>query len=147
MKLNTITTLFVGLLLLGFPLSSQAGPAPDADGDGIPDVVDNCTLVAQGSAGVCSSTTCPGTCDNDQDGYGNACDTDLDNDFFTLGATDYDLIFFPEIQNFTPNGLGDHNCDGFTLTDDYDNVFFPAIQVFAQPGPSGLSCAGTTPCP
>ena len=42
---------------------------PDTDGDNAPDGSDNCRL-----------TSNPGQLDADQDGYGNACDCDLDND-------------------------------------------------------------------
>ncbi|MEO8224209.1 MAG: thrombospondin type 3 repeat-containing protein, partial [Gammaproteobacteria bacterium] len=44
----------------------------DTDGDGVADVLDNCTLVAN-----------PTQCDSDGDGYGNACDGDLNNNSFT----------------------------------------------------------------
>ena len=43
-------------------------PCTDADGDGIPDAGDNCTEVAN-----------PTQCDTNDDGYGNACDADIDN--------------------------------------------------------------------
>ncbi|MEO0421844.1 MAG: VWA domain-containing protein [Pseudomonadota bacterium] len=41
---------------------------PDADGDGVPDVHDNCTLVAN-----------PHQRDSNADGFGNYCDADLDD--------------------------------------------------------------------
>ena len=41
---------------------------PDTDGDGAPDTLDNCTLVAN-----------PAQLDGDADGYGNLCDADIDN--------------------------------------------------------------------
>ncbi len=41
----------------------------DTDGDQVPDSVDNCVRVAN-----------PGQADFDQDGFGDACDADLDND-------------------------------------------------------------------
>jgi hypothetical protein len=40
----------------------------DANGDDIPDVLDNCTLVSN-----------PSQCDTNGDGFGNHCDADLDN--------------------------------------------------------------------
>jgi hypothetical protein len=44
-------------------------PAPDTDGDGIPDDTDNCRLQPN-----------PDQTDTDGDGAGDACDTDDDND-------------------------------------------------------------------
>jgi hypothetical protein len=51
--------------------------APDADGDGAPDAADNCTLVANGPAIPDAGGN--SQLDADGDGYGNACDADLDN--------------------------------------------------------------------
>jgi hypothetical protein len=53
----------------GFWHATLGLPSPDTDGDGIPDSLDNCYL-----------TINPGQQDTDGDGYGNACDADLDND-------------------------------------------------------------------
>ena len=67
------STLRVGLcaLVIGLPMLAFAGPAVDGDGDGIPDVIDNCSTVANaGAAG----------CDDDKDGYGNACAGDFNNE-------------------------------------------------------------------
>jgi len=50
-------------------LASIVVPAPDTDGDGVPDDQDNCTLVAN-----------PDQRDTNSDGYGNLCDPDLNND-------------------------------------------------------------------
>jgi hypothetical protein len=44
-------------------------PAQDSDGDGIPDLLDNCINVAN-----------PSQLDSDSDGYGNICDPDFNND-------------------------------------------------------------------
>ena len=54
--------------------------ADDQDGDGIADTMDNCTL-----------TPNPGQRDTDRDGYGNACDADLNNDG-VVDLTDFDLF-------------------------------------------------------
>ena len=52
----------------------------DTDGDGVPDNLDNCINVAN-----------PSQLDADGDGYGNACDADLDNNG-TVSATDFALM-------------------------------------------------------
>ena len=51
-----------------------AAPVVDTDGDGVPDAADNCTLVAN-----------PAQTDSNGDGFGNRCDTDLNNDNITNG--------------------------------------------------------------
>jgi len=54
----------------GFWHAATRLPAPDTDGDGVPDNIDNCRLTANS-----------GQQDTDNDGYGNMCDADLDNDY------------------------------------------------------------------
>lgn len=94
---------------------------PDTDGDGVIDMLDNCTNVQN-----------PAQTDTNGDNYGNACDPDLDNNgivntsdlgifraaFFSQGVTDTDF-----------------NADGVTNTVDLGVMkdFF-----FSVPGPSGL---------
>jgi len=76
--------------------------SPDTDGDGVPDETDNCTLLAN-----------PGQCDSDEDGFGNRCDADLNNN----GATNaQDTTLFrqqlgqPSVgPTFNPADL---NCNG-----------------------------------
>src|SRR3989442_11244743 len=67
MKVGVLATMILGALI-GYPIASLAGLAPDADGDGIPDVLDKC---------VNDSRNASLTCDRDQDGYGNVCDGDF----------------------------------------------------------------------
>jgi len=64
----------------------------DSDGDGMPDLIDNCPDVAN-----------PTTFDADGDGIGNACDADYDNDGFVAG-TDFGIF----LQAFNST-LGDPN--------------------------------------
>lgn len=98
---------------------------PDADGDGIPDARDNCTLVANSDQ-----------CDSDGDGFGNRCDADLNNSG-TVTTRDYGLfreqMGAPSVAPaFNPADL---NCDGAVNTQDY-GIF--RAQIGLPPGPSGL---------
>lgn len=68
-------------VLYGRPLHSACvdvpgPPAPDADTDGVPDPCDNCAGVANGPAVPDAGGDVQR--DADQDGFGNACDPDLD---------------------------------------------------------------------
>ena len=94
------TTIFA--LMIGFPLASMAGLAPDDDGDGIENVNDNCTQVPN-----------PTQCDHDNDGYGNHCDGDFNNDA-NMTPADFSGFFLPNFQaNNDPTPVGtDMNCDG-----------------------------------
>ena len=105
------------------------GYGADSDCDTVIDALDNCLSKANAGALFC---------DSDNDGYGNACDTDY-NQTFTTNVIDFGIFK----QNFGQPGETDHNCNGTTNLLDFG--------VFKQnyglpPGPSGLSCAGTTPC-
>jgi hypothetical protein len=76
-----------GVLALGLSVSGLAGVLCDCgDGDGVLDEADNCLLVPNGpdlQTGFCNTQL-----DGDMDGYGNPCDTDVNND----GATALDDV-------------------------------------------------------
>lgn len=110
-------------LLLAAPAWAQ-----DSDGDGVDDVHDNCTAVAN-----------PGQIDSNYDGYGNACDADIWNDG-TVDDVDFE-IFSKYYGTTYPHA--DLNGDGAVGGSDY---LVLASQYGGPPGPSGLSCAGTIPC-
>jgi hypothetical protein len=82
-------------------------PAPDADGDGIPDADDNCPHVSN-----------PGQLDTDGDGLGNACDPDDDNDGAADGSDNCALVANPDQTDTDRDGLG-NACDP---DDDNDGV-------------------------
>ena len=118
-----------------------AGPIID-DGDTVPDSVDNCLNVANGRPGEPPGALVA-QCDTDQDGYGNACDPDINNDGI-VGGPDYGPITASFGDPGHPTNPADVNCDGVVGGPDYG----PVTQKFGgAPGPSGLSCAGTIPCP
>ena len=94
--------------------------ADDSDGDGIPDDLDNCIEVAN-----------PDQRDSDGDGYGNACDGDLDNNGF-VNFTDL-AIFRSRFGSSDP----DADLDGSGSVNFADLARFR--ELFGRPpGPSGL---------
>jgi hypothetical protein len=122
MKYNLIALACALLLAAGLSLTVTAGPLPDTDGDTVPDVHDNC---------VTNSNTSQG--DIDQDGYGQQCDCDYNQN----GKCDViDFVTFP--AGFGAAGEPDMNCNG--KVDVLDFVTFQAK--FGQPpGVSGQTCA------
>ncbi|MFK8031036.1 MAG: hypothetical protein AB8G18_12445 [Gammaproteobacteria bacterium] len=94
----------------------------DTDGDGVSDVADNCTAVAN------SSQT-----DTDADGIGNSCDPDFNND---CAVNFIDYVELTEAFLSTASPLYDLNSDGV--------VNFIDVSIFQSffllpPGPSGLA--------
>jgi hypothetical protein len=140
MKYNLIALACALLLAAGLSLTVTAGPLPDADSDTVADVHDNC-----------SQKSNTNQADEDQDGYGQVCDGDFNqdgkvqlNDFITFKAA------------YEPNPYQaecDHNCDGKVQLNDF--ITFKALYEPVPLGPSGQSCAaladgscpGNPPCP
>lgn len=95
----------------------------DLDGDGVADDVDNCTLAGN-----------PDQLDSNGDGFGNACDADLDNDcsvnFIDLGLMK--AVFFT--ADFDADLDGDGNVNFIDLGIMKEGFFQP-------PGPSGVTNA------
>jgi hypothetical protein len=104
----------------------------EPDGDGVPLLADNCNEDAN-----------PGmqSCDADQDGYGNACDCDLDNNW-VCNTNDIPLMKAALVNN---DPVGDIDCSGATDTGDI-NPFKALLTDPHRPGPSGLACVETIPC-
>ncbi|MEO7387424.1 MAG: thrombospondin type 3 repeat-containing protein, partial [Gammaproteobacteria bacterium] len=98
--------------------------ASDTDGDGVPDPIDNCTLVKN-----------PSQCDSDNDGFGNHCDGDLNNNNFT-NAQDTTLFRAQLGQPSVGPGFNqaDVNCNGFV--NGQDTTLFRQL-LGSPPGPAG----------
>jgi hypothetical protein len=79
--------------------------APDADGDTISDDIDNC-----------SQTPNVDQRDIDEDGYGNACDCDLNNDDI-VNLSDY--LLFSQEWGQTGSNYADFNADELVNLADY----------------------------
>lgn len=135
------------LVALAFSPDGDAGVVCETDNDGAGDCTtgDNCAFVPNGPlAQAPGSPQCDAQEDGDLDGYGNPCDTDVNNDGAT-GLDDVGLVFAKSVAVST-DPVFDFNCDGATGLDDLGRAFADSIGV-AQPGPSLYSCAGSIPCP
>ena len=110
--MNIKLIFFVSLFAIGFAMSATAGSIADADGDDIPDVFDNCSVVANGAA---PGGTCSNQIDTDSDGFGDICDADFDNDNVVAGS-DFGIL----ITAFgTSDALTDLDCDGVVAGSDF----------------------------
>jgi hypothetical protein len=99
---------------------------PDTDGDGIPDSLDNCTLVPN-----------PSQLDADGDGYGNACDADLNNSG-TVTAADFAILrsVLGQLATASPTAAAaDLNGSGAVTAADFAIL---RSYLGKPPGPSGL---------
>jgi hypothetical protein len=106
----------------------------DVDSDGITDSADNCLLVPNGPLN--SDTGDNPQQDSDQDGYGNACDADLNNDCYVNAQ---DLSLFAQVFE-SSNSEADLNADGYVNSLDLGLL----RSLYEQaPGPSGI----TSDCP
>ncbi len=73
----------------------------DIDGDGIPNAIDNCTLVPNGPGDT--ATKGPSQNDTNSDGFGNVCDADLDDSGFVNFG---DLAAFKALFGKVPGPSG-----------------------------------------
>lgn len=126
-EFETFTRNGDGFTNSAFAIGSQSTAAcsgTDTDNDGVFDDVDNCTAIAN-----------PAQVDSNGDGYGNACDADLNNDC-TINAVD--LGIFRSVF-FTSDADADLNGDGTVNAVDLGIL---RTQFFSPPGPSA---AGACP--
>ncbi|HYP39114.1 MAG TPA: thrombospondin type 3 repeat-containing protein [Chloroflexia bacterium] len=102
---------------------------PDSDGDGVADIADNCPTVANADQA-----------DADNDGIGNACDSDDDNDGVADGSDNCPLNANSDQADTDNDGLGDA-CDS---DDDNDGVAdgLDNCPLTANPGQADLDGDG-----
>lgn len=106
-----------------YPIIDLTVPQPsDQDQDGILDSVDNCVLTANATQ-----------LDTDGDGFGNACDADLDNSCLVECA---DVAVYENLFLQTGESIADFNGDG--IVNHLDTAVFRS-KFFNPPGPSGSS--------
>jgi hypothetical protein len=137
MRISRISTLGVGLFIFALALGATAGVNGDGDNDTVPDATDNCLVAPNGPRHAPNNQ-----CDTDQDGYGNACDADVNNDF-AVGIPDFGT-WTAQFGLMGADLVADTNCDGGVGIPDFGTF---TVDFGSSVGPSGLSCAGTTPCP
>ncbi|MEM7081919.1 MAG: PKD domain-containing protein [Pseudomonadota bacterium] len=116
------------VVVTAHPVPAQAGPAlrggADVDGDGVPDDVDNC-----------AETPNPSQLDTNGDGFGNACDADIDNDGFITNFGD--LVLWAAAFNSSPgqpNWNPDADFNGDNSVNFIDLFIFQGFFLTA-PGP------------
>ena len=116
---------FAFLFVVG---TSGAGPDADTDGDGVQDNIDNCTLIANASQ-----------TDTDNDGYGNRCDADFNNDG-AIGIPDFgQLVASFGSAEGAPAYNANVDCDDNGVIGISD--FGCLVAVFGGgPGPEGRGC-------
>jgi hypothetical protein len=100
----------------GFGCDASAGA--DEDEDGISDVDDNCLFVPN-----------PDQRDTDGDGFGNICDTDLNDD----GVTNFLDLGLLRTVFFTPDANADFNGDGVV---NFLDLGLFRVRFFQAPGPA-----------
>ncbi|MCQ8104277.1 thrombospondin type 3 repeat-containing protein [Methylomonas sp. SURF-2] len=103
--------------------ASVAAPALDSDGDGVPDHLDNCTLIANANQR-----------DTDGDGYGNICDADF-NQNKVVDPTDLSRQK-ALLGKVSPNGHEDLNGNGIV---DPTDLSIAKGYLGKVSGPSGMA--------
>jgi len=110
---------------------------PDRDGDGVPDVADNC--IDEPNGPLLPDAGGNVQLDADRDGYGNACDADFNED----GIVNFVDLARMKSAFLSGNPVADLNGDRAV---NFGDLAIMKRFFFQKPGPSGLACAGTVPC-
>jgi hypothetical protein len=108
--------------------------ALDQDGDGVVDLVD-----------TCSANPTPNQNDANLDGFGDACDSDYD-DNGVVGLSDFNRMrpaFGSRCGDDDYDAVLDSNGDCVIGIPDFNSL---RSGFGKPPGPSGLPCAGEPPC-
>jgi YD repeat-containing protein len=100
--------------------TGQTVTPKDTDGDGVPDQTDNCTLVSNANQR-----------DTDQDGFGNICDPDF-NQNKIVDPADFSSLKL-KLGKVSPN----HDLNGNGIVDPAD-VSILKTYLGKSPGPAGL---------
>ena len=116
--------------------ASGSSKCDDLDLDGVCDAFDNCLEVEN-----------PSQVDSDQDGYGNFCDPDLNNDGI-VGMPDFNALrqVYGEACTLGSGYWQDADFNSDCLIGESDFGIYRSY-VGGPPGPSGYACAGMVPCP
>ena len=125
MKTQAFGAVLRGTLLMAVGAFGLTAQAVDTDGDGVDDTVDNCSAVVNVSQ-----------IDSNGDGFGNACDADLNNDL-VINAVDLGLL---RLVFFTADADADFNGDGVVNVTDLGLL---RLAFFGAPGP-GATGSPTT---
>jgi hypothetical protein len=114
------------LACVGATFPGIAALPADTDNDGIPDATDNCTMVFN-----------PTQLDADNDGNGNICDADLDNNGL-VGSWDYAIMrsMLYRFAGYSATAAS-ADLDGNGIVNN-DDVLHLRIMIDSPPGPSGL---------
>ena len=128
MKIKFLAIASAVLLAIGFSLAAGAGTIADGDSDLVPNVYDNCSERANGPASASNQVDT----DDPDDGFGDSCDCDYNNDGTVLGD---DILALFGVFN-TASTLHDNIPDGTVLGDD---VLFCFGQFNGPAGPGATA--------